>query len=115
MPRTDREDTAAQAERVAAARLRLREALEGVLAQCGGHADLAAVAGEARSLVRALTSRAKRPPPVDAALFFGQVSAAQRAAVRSDDFDGAVRSVRDAEAALDLAVYDLATARGEDG
>lgn len=113
--RPDREDTTAQAERVLVARAALRDALDGVVEQCRGHADLAGVTGEARDLARALTSRAKRPPPVAAAPFFGQVSAAHRTAVRPDEFDAAVRRVRDAEAELDLALYDLTTARGDDG
>ena len=113
--RPDREDTSAQIDRVAAARDRLREALEGVVAHCGGQGDLDEVRSEARFVVRALGSRAKRPPPVDVAPFFGEVSAAQRKAVRSDEFDAAVRAVRDAESELDLAVDDLATARGDDG
>ena len=113
--RDDREDLTAQRERVRTARAALAEAVDGLEHACRGDAGLREVASAAREVGRTLASRAKRPPPVDTGALLGGVSAAQRSATRSDAWDCAVRRVRDAESALDLAVYDLATARGEDG
>ncbi|MEJ5889314.1 hypothetical protein WDZ16_12650 [Pseudokineococcus marinus] len=131
--RTDREDLSAQEAAVAAARDGLRDAVEDLARASedearprgadgrpatgrGGGADpsLAAVAAEARDLARALRSRARRPPAADTAPLAGAVSAAQREAARSDAWDDAARAVREAESALDAAVVDLASARGED-
>ncbi|WP_298804442.1 hypothetical protein [uncultured Pseudokineococcus sp.] len=137
--RTDREDLSAQEAAVAAARDGLRDAVEdlarasdeearprgaggrpgtgtgtGSNGGTGTDPSLAAVAAEARDLARALRSRARRPPAADTAPLAGAVSAAQREAARSDAWDDAARAVREAESALDAAVVDLASARGED-
>ncbi|MEJ5869317.1 hypothetical protein WDV85_16400 [Pseudokineococcus sp. 5B2Z-1] len=129
--RTDREDLSAQEAAVAAAREGLRDAVEDLARASeeearprgaggrpvtgpGTDPSLAAVAAEARDLARALRSRARRPPAADTAPLAGAVSAAQREAARSDAWDDAVRAVREAESALDAAVVDLASARGED-
>lgn len=118
--RPDREDLSAQEEALAAARSGLREAVEDLervsRAEAGGGRDerMAAVAAEARDLSRVLRSRARRPPAVDTVALAGAVSAAERAAARSDAWDEAVRGVRDAEAHLDAAALDLESARGED-
>lgn len=115
MPREDREDTRRQVERVEAAREELLDAVNRLLELSRREADLADVAEAARALARALASRARRPAAVDTAELLGKVSAAERAAIRCDAWDDAVRTLRHAETALDLALYDLSTARGEDG
>jgi len=118
--RPDREDVSAQEAALAAAREALAAAAEDLAAvsrsEARGRADdrLAAVAEEADVLRRALRSRARRPPAPDTAPLAGAVSSAEREAARSDAWDDAVRAVRGAEADLDVAVVDLAAARGED-
>jgi len=118
--RPDREDVSGQEAALAAARTALAAAAQELAAvtrtEAGGRADdrLSAVAEEADALRRALRSRARRPPPPDTAPLAGAVSAAEREAARSDEWDDAVRAVRGAEADLDVAVVDLAAARGED-
>lgn len=83
--RPDREDVAAQRTAVHAARADLRDAL-------------AEVSLEAAFAARTAGSAAKHPPPIDL-----------------DRYIAAHRRVLAAEQALDLAVYDLRTASGEDG
>jgi hypothetical protein len=112
--RTDREDVTAQQQALDAARSTWREALA-TLARVAAREGLSGVAEEAEDVARALGSRAKRPSAVDGAALAGEVSAARRHAVLSDEFDQAADAARDAETAVDLAVHDLATASGADG
>lgn len=115
MLRSDREDLTAQHARVARAREEFADALTR-LADHARRAGLGDVAEECRALVRVLGSRAKRPPAVDTAAWLGALSAARRH--RDDypwEYDAAEAHARDAERLLDTAVYDLHTARGEDG
>ncbi|MEJ5915191.1 hypothetical protein [Pseudokineococcus sp. 1T1Z-3] len=117
--RPDREDVSAQEAALAAARDGMQEAAEHLAdvsrREAGAGPDpLHHVASEATALARVLRSRARRPPAADTAPLAGAVSAAQRAAARSDTWDAAVAAAREAESALDVAAVDLAAARGED-
>jgi hypothetical protein len=112
--RTDREDVTAQREAVTRARERFSETLL-VLVDACDEPDLTDVVEESTALVKALSSRAKRPPAVDTAAWAGTISAAFRTSTRSDEFEDAVAYARAAEQDLDSAAYDLATASGADG
>lgn len=112
--RGDRENTSAQTAALREARERFSDALDGVITACRADAGVAEVAQESRLLVRSLRSAAKRPPPVDTTAWAGAVSAATRAAARSDEWDEAVARARAAETAMDLAALDLYSAQGGD-
>ncbi len=112
--RSDREDVSEQLVAVADARSTWAATLRDLAHLADREGVTAEVGHEAHVLARVLDSRAKRPTIPDATALAGAISAAERVATLDADWDAAVAAAREAERAHDLALHDLATARGED-